>query len=44
MFENEEFCGVDLYACGLGRKAESMFSEMCMDVGAVRKTLEKYAV
>lgn len=44
LFENEEFCGVDLYACGLGRKAESMFLEMCMGVGAVRKTLEKYAV
>ena len=42
LFENPEFCGVNLYDVQLGRIAEGYFTEMNEGVGAIRKTIEKY--
>ncbi len=42
LFENAEICGVDLYACGLGKKVEAMFAKMNEGKGAIRKTIEYY--
>ncbi len=42
LYSNAEIFGVDLYSCGLGTKAESMFAEMIEGMGAVRGTLRRY--
>ena len=42
LFADASICGVDLYSCGLGQKAEMMFSEMNAGVGAIRSTLDRY--
>lgn len=42
ILSNKAILGVDLYEIGLGEKVEALFGEMLADVGAVRRTLEKY--
>ena len=42
LFSRADIFGVDLYACGLGAKAEGMFAEMSAGKGAIRATVEKY--
>ncbi|MBN1777241.1 MAG: mannitol dehydrogenase family protein [Clostridiales bacterium] len=42
LLENPEFCGVNLYEHGLGKKAEAYFTEMNAGAGSIRKTIEKY--
>ena len=42
VLSNSEFFGINLYEYNLGEKVEGMFLELCAEVGAVRKTLQKY--
>lgn len=42
LFSDPAIFGVDLYAHGLGEKAECMFEEMSAAPGAVRATVERY--
>ena len=42
LFSDSEYCGVDLYAHGLGDKAEAYFAEMNAGVGAIRETVNRY--
>ncbi len=42
LFSNADIFGVDLYACGLGEKAESLFAQMNAGIGAIRATIDKY--
>ncbi len=42
LFSDAAIFGVDLYAHGLGQKAEAMFEEMAAGPGAVRATVERY--
>ncbi|HML45681.1 MAG TPA: mannitol dehydrogenase family protein [Clostridia bacterium] len=41
LFANAELWGVDLYACGLGEKAETLFAEMNQGPGAIRAALDR---
>jgi fructuronate reductase len=41
LFENPEYCGVDLYAHDLGQKAEDFFAEMNAGPGAIRGTIDR---
>lgn len=42
LFSDPEICGVDLYAHGLGEKAEGYFEEMNAGEGAVRQTIDRH--
>lgn len=42
LFSRADVFGVDLYAAGLGERAESMAAELYAGPGAVRRTLHKY--
>ena len=42
LFSDPAIFGVDLYAHGLGEKAEAMFEEMAATTGAIRATVERY--
>lgn len=42
LFSRADVFGVDLYAVGLGQRAESMAAELFAGSGAVRRTLHKY--
>ena len=42
LFQDPELCGVNLYAHGLGEKAEAYFAEMNAGPGAIRKTIDRY--
>lgn len=41
LFANSEIFGVNLYACGLGEKAEELFAEMGKAEGAIRETIRR---
>ena len=40
LFSDENLCGVNLYSCGLGEKAEKLFTSMNAGVGAVYQTIK----
>lgn len=42
ILSNVSIFGVDLYECGLAEKVIKYFEELIEDIGAVRKTLQKY--
>ena len=42
LFQNPEYCGVNLYDVHLGEVAEGYFTQMNTGPGAIRKTLEAY--
>ncbi|MBN1498907.1 MAG: mannitol dehydrogenase family protein [Spirochaetes bacterium] len=42
ILSNSEIFGMDLYAAGIGKKIESIFTEMIQSKGAVRAALKKY--
>lgn len=44
LFSRGDIFGVDLYAVGLGQRAESLAAELFAGHGAVRRTLHKYVV
>ncbi len=42
LLENPEYCGVNLYAHGLGDKVEAYFTDMNAGIGAIRETINRY--
>ncbi len=42
LFQNPEYCGVNLYEHNLGEKAEGYFAEMNQGIGAIRRTIERH--